>query len=150
MLVCMILFMCVMQVDRVVTSVEGMIVTKEGSLYVSPLNTAVVRELNVKVGQAVKKGQTLATLDPTFTQADLQQLQERMASDEATVAREEAELAVRPINSPRRYVPIDSGRIWLKRQAQYHSDLANYDGQISSTEAQMSQAKSDADKYVQR
>ncbi len=62
---------CVVHVDRVVTSVAGIIMTSSGSLYVDPLNPSVVRQVNVKVGQIVKKGQALATLDPTFTQADL-------------------------------------------------------------------------------
>jgi hemolysin D len=151
MLVLAIALMCVVKLDRVVTSVTGIIMTSAGSLYVSPLNTSVVRQVNVKVGQIVKKGQALATLDPTFTQADLLQLQEHMASDEATVAREEAEIAVRPYQfSPTdRYQSIQGG-IWQKRQAQYHADLANFDGLISSAEAQMAQATSDADKYVQR
>jgi hemolysin D len=151
MLVLAIVLACIVTLDRVVTSVAGIIVTSAGSLYVSPLNTAVIRQVNVKVGQVVKKGQVLATLDPTFTQADLLQLQEHLASDEATVAREEAELAVRPYQfSPTDKYQSTQGGIWLKRQAQYHSDLANFNGQISSAEAQMSQAKSDADKYVQR
>jgi hemolysin D len=142
---------CIVKLDRVVTSVAGIIVTSGGSIYVSPLNTSIVRQVNVKLGQIVKKGQALATLDPTFTQADLLQLQEHMASDEATVAREEAELASRPYQySTTDKYQANQGGIWLKRQAQFHSDLANYDGQISSTEAQMSQAKSDADKYSAR
>jgi hemolysin D len=151
MVVLAIVLAAVVKLDIVITSVTGFIMPTDGSLYVSPLNAAVVRQVNVKVGQVVKKGQALATLDPTFTQADLLQLQEHLASDEATVAREEAELAIRPYQfSPTdRYQSIQGG-IWLKRQAQYHSDLANFDGQINSIESQMSQAKSDADKYVQR
>ena len=141
----------VVKLDRVVTSTAGFMVPTSGSLYVSPLNPALVRQVNVKVGQIVKKGEALATLDPTFTQADLLQLQERLASDEATVAREEAELAVRPyqFSATDKYESVQGG-LWLKRQAQYRSDLANFDGQISSAEAQMAQAKSDADKYVLR
>jgi len=151
MLILAIVLACIVKVERVVTSVAGIIVTSAGSLYVSPLNTAVIRQVKVKVGQVVKKGQVLATLDPTFTQADLLQLQEHLASDEATVAREEAELAVRPyqFSATDKYQSTQGG-IWLKRQAQYHSDIANFDAQISSTEAQMAQAKSDADKYLQR
>jgi hemolysin D len=151
MLVLAIVLSCIVKLDRVVTSVTGIIVTSAGSLYVSPLNTAVIRSLNVKVGQVVKKGQALATIDPTFTQADLLQMQEHMASDEATVARERAEVAIRPyqFSTTDKYQSVQGG-IWLKRQAQYHSDLANFDGQISSVEAQMAQAKSDAEKYTKR
>ncbi len=126
MMVLAIALSCVVKLDRVVTSTAGIIVTSAGTLYVDPLNPSVVRQVNVKVGQTVKKGQALATLDPTFTQADLLQMQEHMASDVATVDRERAELAVRPYvySMTDKYQSVQGG-IWLKRQAQYHSDLAN-------------------------
>lgn len=141
----------VVKLDLVVTSVEGFIVPSSGSLYVDPLNSSIIKQVNVKVGQVVKKGQALAMLDPTFTEADLVQLKEHMASDEAAVAREVAEIASQPYNYSRteKYQSVQGG-IWEKRQGQYHSDLANFDGQISSAEAQMSQAKSDAQKYILR
>jgi hemolysin D len=142
---------CLVQVDRVVTSQAGIILTSAGTLYVSPLNTSVVKSVNVKAGQIVKKDQALATLDPTFTQADLLQMQEHMASDQAAVAREQAELAMRPyvFSTTDKYQSVQGG-LWLKRQAQYHADIASFDGQISSVEAQMAQAISDDDKYSQR
>jgi HlyD family type I secretion membrane fusion protein len=142
---------CIVHLDRVVTSVEGIIMTSEGTIYANPLNPSIVRKVNVKVGQIVKKGQSLATLDPTFTQADLTQMEEHMASDEATVARERAEIATRPYqySITDKYQAVQGG-IWLKRQAQYHADLASFDGQISSVAAQMSQAQSDVEKYTTR
>jgi hemolysin D len=142
---------CIVKLDRVVTSVAGIIFTSAGSIYVSPLNPSVVRAVNVKAGQMVKKGQALATLDPTFTQADLLQLQEHLSSDQATVAREEAEIAQRPYvySKTDRHQAIQGG-LWLQRQAAYRSNIANYDGQISSTLAQMTQAKSDYEKYTKR
>jgi HlyD family type I secretion membrane fusion protein len=141
----------VVKLDRVVTSTAGLITTTAGSLYVSPLDPGVVREVNVKAGQVVKKGQTLATLDTTFTQADVLQLQQHLASDEAAVAREEAEVAGRPY----RYSSTDSvqstqGGIWQKRQAQYRSDLNSFDAQIHSAEAQMTQAEADSERYEKR
>jgi HlyD family type I secretion membrane fusion protein len=105
----------------------------------------------VKAGQIVRKGQPLATLDPTFTHADLVQLQQHLDSDQAAVNRETAELAGRPyVYSNSDTYQSTQGLLWLKRQAQYHSDLANLDGQINSAEAQMSQAMSDAQKYQKR
>jgi HlyD family type I secretion membrane fusion protein len=142
---------CVVSLDRVVTSVAGIIVTSQGSLYVDPYNPSIVKEVIVKVGQVVKKGQPLATLDPTFTQANLVQMQEHMASDVATVTREQAEIATRPYkyNPEDKYESVQGG-IWLKRQAQYHADLASFDGQIASVQAQMAQAVSDSQKYTTR
>ena len=109
----------VVKLDRVVTS-AGRIVPTAGELYVTPFDTGIVRQVNVKAGDVVKKGQVLATLDPTFTRADLLQLQQKQASDEAAVARLEAEL------SGKKYKfsaadPAQSlqGGIWQKRQAEY-------------------------------
>jgi HlyD family type I secretion membrane fusion protein len=151
MVVLVVVLACIVKLDRVVASVAGLIVTSQGTLYVDPLNPSLVRSVNVKVGQLVKKGQSLATLDPTFTQADLLQMQEHMASDVATVNREESEIAIRPYKfSPTdRYESIQGG-IYLKRQAQYHADLASFDGQINSVQAQMAQARSDVEKYTKR
>ena len=151
MLVLAVVLMAVVKLDRVVTSQAGFIAPTAGSLYVSPLNASVVRSVNVKAGQVVKKGQALATLDPTFTHADLVQLQQHLDSDQAAVNREMAELA----GHPYAYANSDTyqstqGTLWMKRQAQYHSDLANLDGQIHSAEAQMAQAMSDAEKYQKR
>jgi HlyD family type I secretion membrane fusion protein len=151
MLVLAVVLAAVVKLDRVVTSTTGLIKPSAGSLYVSPLNPAVVRSVNVKAGQVVKKGQALATLDPTFTQADLLQMKQHLGSDQAQIAREEAELAGRPYEFSKTdmYQSIQGG-IYLKRHAQYLSDLANFDGQIRSAEAQMGQAQSDARKYETR
>lgn len=151
MVVLTIVLMSVVKLDRVVTSLQGRIETTAGPLYVSPFDTGIVRKINVKVGEVVKKGQALATLDPTFTAADLLQLQQHLASDVAQIAREEAELA----NHPYEFSTADSnqaiqGVLWQKRQAQYHSDLGNYDAQIRSAESQMLQAQSDMQNYTNR
>jgi HlyD family type I secretion membrane fusion protein len=140
----------VVKLDKVVGSV-GKIVTAGGSLYASPYDTGIVREVHVKVGQIVKKGQPLATLDPTFTQADLHQLQLRLDSDEAAVAREEAELAARPYQySTTDPYQATQGGIWQKRQLEYRSNLASFDGQIRSDESQVAQYQADAEKYEHR
>jgi len=151
MLVLAVVLAAVVKLDRVVTSTAGLVTTSAGSLYVSPLDPGIVREVNVKVGQVVKKGQALATLDPTFTHADLVQLQKHLGSDEAVVAREEAELAGLPyeFSATDTYQSIQSG-IWRKRQAQYRFDIANFEGQIHGAEAQMAQARADSDKYENR
>lgn len=138
------------KLDKIVNSV-GVVVPSAGSLYVSPFDTGIVREVRVKVGEVVKKGQPLATLDTTFTHADLLQLQQKLDSDQAAVARDEAEVAGRAyiFDSSDSYQSIQAG-IWRQRQAQYHFDLANYDSQIHSAEAQISQYMSDVEKYEGR
>ena len=150
MLVVGVSLMSVVKLDKVVNS-KGNIVTAAGSIYVSPFDTGIVREVQVKAGEVVKKGQTLAILDPTFTHADLKQLQQRFDSDQAAVAREVAELAGRPYEFARTDpYQATQGGIWQKRQSEYHSNLANFDGQIHGIEAQIAQFQADTDKYGKR
>jgi HlyD family type I secretion membrane fusion protein len=140
----------VVKLDRVVTS-AGRIVPTGGELYVSPFDTGIVKQVNVKAGDVVKKGQVLATLDPTFTQADLVQLQQKQASDEAAVARLTSELAGKKYKfSAADPAQSLQGGIWQKRQAEYQSNLDDFDGRIHATEAQVSQYQADAKGYSQR
>jgi hemolysin D len=150
-LIAAILFTVFVSLDRVVTSQEGWVIPTAGSIYVSPFDLGIVKELHVKVGDVVKKGQSLATLDPTFTQADLDQLREHMNSDIAQITREKDELARRPyaFDKNDHYQAIQ-GALWLQRQGEFKSTVQNYEGQIKSTEAQLSQAESDVEKYTVR
>jgi HlyD family type I secretion membrane fusion protein len=150
MLVVAVGLMSVVKLDKAVNSI-GRIVTAAGSIYISPFDTGIVREVKVKPGEVVKKGQTLALLDPTFTHADLKQLQQRYDSDQAAVARGEAELAGKTyVYSASDPYQSTQGGIWLKRQAEYRSNLANFDGQIRGIEAQIAQYQADTDKYGKR
>jgi hemolysin D len=150
-LIAAILFTVFVSLDRVVTSQEGWVVPTAGSIYVSPFDMGIVKELHVKVGDVVKKGQSLATLDPTFTQADLDQLREHMNSDVAQITREKNELARRPYVFDRNdHYQAIQGALWLQRQGEFKSTVQNYEGQIKSAEAQLSQAQSDVEKYTVR
>lgn len=80
------------EVERVVAA-RGRLVTPLSNIVVQPLETAIIQSLDVRIGQIVKKGDTLATLDPTFTSADEAQLRTRLHSLETEAQRLEAELA---------------------------------------------------------
>jgi hemolysin D len=140
----------VVKLERGVTSV-GRIVPTAGELYVSPFDTSIVRQVDVKVGDVVKKGQVLATLDPTFTRADLLQLQQKLGSDQSAVARLEAELA----GMPYLYSATDTsqalqGAIWEKRQSEYRYNLTDFDSRIRAAEAQVAQYRTDTKEYEKR
>ena len=140
----------VVKLDRVVAG-TGRIAPIAGAIYVSPFDTGVVRQVLVRTGDVVKKGQVLATLDATFTQADVKQLSEKRASDEAIIARDEAELSGRPYaySEGNSYQAMQGG-LWRKRKAQYDSDLADFDARIRSAEAQVAQYRSDLAEYTKR
>ena len=81
----------VSSVDSIVTG-QGKLTTTSPNLVVQPLETSVVRKIHVKVGDVVKQGQVLATLDPTFSQADVDQLRARFSALDAASKRLQGEL----------------------------------------------------------
>lgn len=145
-----ILFAAVVKLDRVVIG-RGRIVPAGGELYVSPFDAGIIRQVNVKSGDVVKAGQALANLDPTFTAADLEQLHQKLDSDKAAMARLEAELSGHPYphSESDPYQALQGG-IWLKRRAEYSSNLADFDARTRSTQAQVAQAQADAEQYAKR
>ncbi len=89
-----ILWASLSKMEMVVTA-HGRLVNPTQNIVVQPLETSIVQRVNVRVGQVVRKGEVLAELDPTFTQADEQQLRTRLGSLDAQVASLQAELAGR-------------------------------------------------------
>lgn len=88
----------IFQVDRIVVS-EGRLITTSPTIVVQPLNTAIIRSIEARVGDVVQKGQVLATLDSTFASADLSQLKKRRLALEAKARRIEAELQDKPFSA---------------------------------------------------
>ena len=80
------------KVDQVITA-KGRLVTPLPNVVVQPLETAVISKVAVRVGQLVGKGEVLATLDPTFAQADQSQLKLMLASLETQIKGLEHELS---------------------------------------------------------
>ncbi len=82
--------MALIKVDRVVTA-RGEIVSKAPVIVMQPLDTSIVRAIDVHVGEKVKAGDVLARLDPTFAAADVGSLAAQVSSLQATVSRLQAE-----------------------------------------------------------
>jgi hemolysin D len=82
---------CLSSVDAIVTA-PGKLITTSPNLVVQPLETSVIREVHVKVGDTINRGDVLATLDPTFSQADVAQLRTKFSALDAAINRLNAEL----------------------------------------------------------
>jgi HlyD family type I secretion membrane fusion protein len=134
--VCIIVFISVFKVERVVNA-PGRLLPIAGTITVQPMDKAIIRSVLVSVGAIVKKGQVLATCDPTFATADLTQLKQKIASLEAQLRRMEAEAAGREFTvlEGNSYDPLQLS-IFLKRRAQFNSGVIDFDQRINSTEAQ--------------
>src|SRR5216683_2905899 len=97
-----------------------------------------VTSLNVKVGNIVRRGTPLATLDPTFSEADAGQLRGKINSLAAQIERLGSELDDQP------YAPqaLDDetrlqSTIWTRRIEQNKAKLASFNQQIRHVEAEM-------------
>ncbi len=135
-----------------IVTAPGKLITTRPNLVVQPLETSVIREIHVKPGDRVSRGTVLATLDPTFSQADLDQLRNRVAAFDATINRLEAEVG------SHEYVPGDPGsadevlqrKIFLQRKSAYDAQIQDYEAQIASAQANLETAQEEETVLVQR
>ena len=150
MIVLAIFLMCVVKLDRVVTG-TGRIISTQGSFFVQPLDRAIVTRIVVRPGEVVHKGQVLATLDPTFAQASLRDLQQKKAAAEALVGRLQAESQGRTYvgdtNSPESML---QAAIWQQRNAEYRQTLNDFEAKIGAGDSAVARANSDQQDYQQR
>jgi hemolysin D len=112
-------------------------VTGDGEIVIQPVETSVVRSVAVKMGQQVKAGDLLATLDPTFTQADRDELAAKLHTLDATFDRLDAELA------GRMYDPRDPNPDELTQHDVFRKRHEEYAAKVSAAEHKVAQAKSD-------
>jgi len=133
-------------VDRVV-AVPGKVVAKVPNMVVQPLETSIVRQVDVHEGQVVHAGDRLAMLDPTFAAADVGSLDTQVLSLQAEVDRLEAEA------NGRSYLP-DGGpasqlqaMIFVQRHAERTAKLESYRQRIDSARAKIGQTVSDIASY---
>ena len=144
MLLVALLLMALVSLDRVVTG-AGTITPVEGSLFVQPLDRAIVREIRVREGDVVKKGQILATLDPTFAKANLEQYEMRGVANRAMVERLQAEV------DGRAYVPKPGDAdadlqmsIYNQRQAELRQSVTDFDARIAALRTSEARARTNA------
>ena len=137
-------------VDRVVTA-QGVVVSQSPTILVQPLETAIVRSIEVKEGQQVRAGEVLAKLDPTFAAADLGSLTAQVSSLSAEVARLQAEAGGKPFtyngNDPDWLLQAS---IYGHRQAEFGLKVENYKHKLDELTSMISKAESDIAGYTKR
>lgn len=122
--------------DRVVVA-HGRLITPLPNILVQPLETSIIQSIDVRIGQVVKKGEKLATLDPTFAQADEVQLRKQLNSLETQSKSLEAELSG---NNALSNMSADAdsqlqAELSVERQANYRAQLAKMDENIARLQA---------------
>jgi HlyD family secretion protein len=110
MLVCFLAWASFAEIDEVVKA-QGRLATPLSNIVVQPIETSIIRSIDVRVGQVVKKGERLATLDPTDADADQAQLRLKFDSLDTQVKRLNAELAGKS-------APVETGTVSADTQLQ--------------------------------
>lgn len=137
-------------IDIVVTE-TGTVTAADGTNVVQPLETSIVRSINVKEGQVVHKGDVLATLDPTFSGSDEAQYASQVAIYGPLVDRLQAEADDKPYQ-PSKSDPssLMQASLYAQRRAQRLYTLQQYQEQINSLQTQIARAVADARQYSER
>jgi HlyD family secretion protein len=155
-LVAIVAVLCLTQLDRVITSLAGKIVPAGQISVLQALDPSIIKTINVREGDQVQPGQLLATLDATFTSADLTQARLQIASLETQVERDEAELKQHSLvfadkSDPdfQKYAALQKA-LYDQRMAQYTAQLNSFESKIKQTQATIEKLRGDDVKYRQR
>jgi len=137
-----ILWASLSSMDEVVIA-TGKLITTKPTIIVQPLETSIIRSIDVSTGDVVHAGQTLATLDATFSQSDVEQQRAKFAAFDAQVKRIEAELAGDNYSLTAGKTSDEQLQVQLlgQRHAFYVAQLENFDQQIAGQAATISSSK---------
>jgi hemolysin D len=142
----MILIVCLTKIDRLVTSASAKVVPTDRIKVFQALDPSIIKSIDVHEGDEVQGGQLLATLDPTFTAADVTQLKRQVAILQAQIERDEAQLNNRSFNFEQEADP-DVRKSVAEQQVYYNQQLAQYKAQLTSFDAKINQAQATIRKY---
>ena len=142
-----------LDVDVIVSTDSGIVVSTAPQVVVQAFDPSIIKTLNVTQGQRVAKGQLLATLDPVFAQASIDQLKAQSHQYEAQIARDTAEISGKPLLFPpnddpeiARYQKIQKD-FYDQQIAQLNATLNSFDQKIELTKTTIAKYEIDAKRY---
>jgi hemolysin D len=127
------------------------VVSQAPPLVVQPLETAIVRSIDVSEGQNVHEGDLLARLDPTFASADVDALRAQISSLQAEASRMQAEVEDRPFE----YAGLDpsmslQAAIHAQRQSERSLRLEYYRQKIDGLRSTVARSAANAAAFRER
>lgn len=154
MIICVV-FAAIARVDRVVTSDRGKIVPAQGAILFQALDNSLVKTLDVREGDRVRKGQLLATLDPTFADADVDQLKKQLWSLDAQIARATAEqkgeiYGPSISDSPKDHYALLQKNLFDQRSSQFSAQMLSFTQKIAQVQATIQRLEGDQTRYKER
>jgi HlyD family secretion protein len=139
------------ELDQVVVA-QGRLINPLPNVVVQPLETSIVQTVDVKVGQVVKKGDQLATLDATFAQADESDIKFRLSSLETQILGLEAELTgdSASVKAPSNPDEKLQAQLLAERRASYKAQITRLNETLSKLRAQLTTNRSDQQLVLSR
>ena len=119
-----IVWACLAGVD-VVVQAEGKLVTDNPTIVMKPLERSVIKKINVRIGDIVKKDQPLITFDPTINNADAERLKNEIDALTAQLNRLRAEFENKPYSGGPNQFERWQFAIFKQRQ-EYYREKMNY------------------------
>jgi hemolysin D len=140
------------RIDVVATAI-GKIIPNDRTKVIQPMETAVVKAIHVRDGQAVQPGQVLIELDATTTAADTERLRSEALNSRLEALRAQALLAALADGKPPRLEPLagaDAARLlaeqsqaggqfqeYQARQLQLHAEITRRRAELAATQEQV-------------
>jgi len=125
------------KVDVIVNG-TGKLVSMEQNIVMKPLDRTVIRSIEVRVGEVVRKGDCLIKFDPTINKKEEERLKSEMQSIQAQYDRWNAEYEGKEYNpvNPNRDEQIQR-TIWRQRDQFYRQKLRAFDESVKGIEARI-------------
>lgn len=120
---------CWAEVDKIVTA-QGKLITVDPPVVIDTSVASQIRTMNAEFGDRVVAGQVLATLDPTYPEADLKQLRGRIESLDALIARLSAERDGKIFDPPQAQTDPNLAlerAVFVRRKAEYDARMREFD-----------------------
>lgn len=125
----------VVEIDIIIRG-TGKLTVDGPPLVLQPIERAILRKLHVKPGDIVRKGEVLATLDPTFAEADVTAIETQQRMTAAQLRRLEAEVKEEPfLPEPGSVEEKLQAEIFLQRRQELQSRLRSYDEDVKRAQA---------------
>ena len=138
------------EVERIVVT-QGRLVNPLPNIVVQPLETSIIQRIEVRTGQVVRKGEVLATLDPTFAQADEAQLRTRLRSLDTQTRGLSEELSGRKGGATGGGADAQlQAQLSSERQANYQAQISKMDQNLARLAASLQTNRRDQDVLGQR
>jgi len=127
----------------IVANATGEVIPSTRTQAIASVDTAVVRAIHVREGQAVEAGEVLLELDATPFRAAFEKATSQVQTAQLQVARSRALILAITSNHPPRLAPVPRVSAERLRQAQLHLD-----GQYREFATRLAQLDSDIDRYA--